>query len=159
MPHRHRPVVVALALAVATAAVAAELPTLAPGTWSMSGTVRLRACAAGRCQAQAQRVTDQVPLSPTVLAGTEGLLAACPADVGEAATGLTTLVPTRRGWFRLRVLDRAGVAQLMAMCLGAEFQLKRFAARVRVTPDGRTLDQRFVLGGRVRADGRSASIR
>jgi hypothetical protein len=157
MLRRANAVPLAVLIATLTGSPAHALAVIEPGTWAITGTIRLRLCAGGHCRTRTEQVSRQTALSPTLLTGLESFADACTGDPGDAS-GLTEFVPARRGAYRLHVLDPQGVAQWMANCLATEFQLRRLAARVRVGADGRTLAERLTLRGRVRSEGRVAAI-
>ena len=152
--------VLSAAIAVASAApVLAQGTEPVPGLWRVSGHVRATACA-GRCASRRQTLDGFVTITNAGVAAAEGFVATC-ADTVSASDfdGVVTVVPARRGWLRLRVVDRPRFRALVRRCIGyRSLRVSRLSARVRIAADGLSLDERGALAGSVTVSGRAVAV-
>jgi len=146
-----------VAIALATPAAAEIVPS--EGVWHLTGHVTATGCA-DRCVSKRVRVDQEVVVTSAQLTGGEGLVTACSGGVSTAEfDGLSTLVPARRGWLRIRIVDRPRFRQLMRRCVGyPSLRLGPLSARVRVAPDGRSFDEVVFVSGSVAVYGRTATF-
>jgi hypothetical protein len=154
------PLAAVLAVAMAGAAPAnAQTTEPVAGLWHLSGGVVATACA-DRCVTRRQAIDEDIVVTNAGVSGAEGFAAGCGGAVStEEFDGLLTLVTGRRGWLRIRILDRPRFRRLMRACIGyRSLRLARFSGRVRIAPDGRSLDEVAFVAGSVSAYGRTATF-
>jgi hypothetical protein len=157
----HRLPTVSLALVLGTAIASSAAAQVQPvdGVWQLTGKVRATACA-DRCATRSQPISQEIAVTNGQVTGGEGLAPGCEGGVSaEEFDGLATLVPGRRGWQRIRLVDRAGFVQLMRRCIGyRSVRVHRLGGKVRVAPDGRSFDEVVRVSGTVTVYGRSVSF-
>jgi hypothetical protein len=129
------------------------------GVWHLTGKVKATACA-DRCATRGQTIDQEIAVSNGQVSGGEGLAPGCDGGVSEEEfEGLSTLVPGRRGWLRIRLVDRPRFLELMRRCIGyRSLRIGGLSGRVRVAPDGRSFDEVVRVSGTVTVYGRSVSF-
>ena len=151
------PIAAAIAIVMAGAAPAAAQTTEpVPGLWRVTGTVAATGCVEGHCVTRRQAIDEDL----VVTSGAEGFLPGCVGAVSaDELDGVVTLVPGRRGWLRIRILDRRRFRQLMRRCLGyPSLHLGRLTGRIRIAPDGLSFDARAFVAGSISVYGRTATF-
>ncbi|TMB41923.1 MAG: hypothetical protein E6J55_17465 [Deltaproteobacteria bacterium] len=153
-----RAVILAVGIAIATPA-GAQLAQPVEGVWHLTGHVVATGCG-GRCVTRRETVDQEVVIANGQLSGAEGLVPACEGGLSEQEfDGLFTVVPGRRGWFNIRVADRARFRDLVRRCIGyPSLRLGRFGGRLRVAVDGRSFDEVVHVAGSVSVLGRTATF-
>jgi hypothetical protein len=150
-----------LAAVVLAGAGAAGAQTAQPleGAWHLTGRIVATGCA-GRCVTQRQAVDEEIVITASGVTGAEGLAPGCGGGVSqEEFEGLATLVPGRRGWLKIRIVDRPRFLDLMRRCIGyRSLRLGRIRGRVRIAPDGRSFDEVVSVPGSVTVAGRRATF-
>ncbi|TMA47396.1 MAG: hypothetical protein E6J83_04885 [Deltaproteobacteria bacterium] len=151
-----RATILVVSIAIATPA-GAQLAQPVEGVWHLTGHVVATGCA-GRCVTRRETVDQEVVIANGQLSGAEGLVPACESGLSEQEfDGLLTLVPGRGGWFKIRVVDRARLRDLLRGCIGySSLRLGRFSGRLRVAVDGRSFDEIVRVAGSVSVLGRTA---
>lgn len=155
------PLTAVLAVAMAGAAPAsAQTTEPVPGLWHLTGSVVATGCVEGHCVTRRQGVDEDLVVMSAGVSGAEGFLPACAGAVSaDEFDRLLTLVPGRRGWLRIRILDRPRFRRLMRRCLGyGSLRLAGVAGRVRIAPDGRSFDEVASVAGSVSVYGRTATF-
>ena len=144
-----------LAVGTAVAQVAQPLD----GAWHLTGQVRVTACA-DRCASRRRTIDKQLVVVNGDLTGADGLESTCDGAVSaDEFSAATTLVPARRGWLKMKIVDRARFVSLMRTCIGyRSLRLSRVSSKVRVAPDGRSFDEVVRLAGSVTVRGRKVSF-
>ena len=152
-----RAAVLLVAIAVASPVVAQVQPV--DGVWQVTGTVVVTACA-GQCATRRQPVDQEVVVTSAGLSGTEALVPACSGGVSASELdGISTFVPGRRGWLKIRIVDRPRFVRLMRRCVGYQsLRLGRISGRVRLAPDGRSFDEVAAVSGSLTVYGRTATF-
>jgi len=134
-----RATILVVSIAIATPA-GAQLAQPVEGVWHLTGHVVATGCA-GRCVTRRETVDQEVVIANGQLSGAEGL------------------VPGRGGWFKIRVVDRARLRDLLRGCIGySSLRLGRFSGRLRVAVDGRSFDEIVRVAGSVSVLGRTATF-
>lgn len=151
--------------ALLTAFVLAAGSTLAQsvppldGVWHLTGKVHATACA-DRCATRRQTIDKQLVIVGGNLTGADPLESECNGAVtADQFAATTTLVPAKRGWLKMKIVDRPSFMALMRTCIGyRSLRLNRVTSKVRVAPDGKSLDEVIQLAGTVRVYGRTVSF-
>jgi len=143
---------------IAGTAVGQSVPPI-DGVWHLTGKVRVTACA-DRCASRRRTIDKQLVVVGGDLTGTDGLESECDGAVSADEFGAaTTLVPAKRGWLKMKIVDRPRFVTLMRTCVGyRSLRLGRITSKVRVAPDGKSLDEVVQLAGTVRVYGQTVSF-
>jgi hypothetical protein len=151
---------VILGMGIALAGAAAAQPVQpVEGVWHLTGRVTATGCA-DHCVTRRQRVDQEVVVTSAQLSGAEALVPGCSGGVSaDEFDGLAMLVPGRRGWLRIRIVDRPRFRRLLRRCIGyPSLRLGKVSGRVRLAPDGRTFDEVVFVSGSVVVYGRTATF-
>ncbi len=136
----------------------AQVPPI-DGVWHLTGTVRATACA-DRCASRKRTIDKQLVIVDGNLTGADPLASECDGTVtADQFATATTLVPAKRGWLRMKVVDRARFLSLMRTCIGyRSLRLSRIASKVRVAADAKSLDEVVAIAGSVRVSGQTVNF-
>jgi len=128
------------------------------GLWHFSGRVNATGCA-DRCVSQRQTIDEDVVVTDAGVSGGEALLGACDGASAADFANVVTLAPTRRGWLRIKIARRRDLVRLLRRCTGyPSLRLGSFSGRIRIAPDGLSVDEVVHLSGSVSVSGRTATF-
>jgi len=139
-------------------AFAQTVPPL-DGVWHLTGKVHATACA-DRCVTRRRTIDKQLVIVNGSLTGADPLESECGGAVtADQFAATSTLVPAKRGWLKMKIVDRPSFMALMRTCVGyRSLRLSRITSKVRVGSDGKSLDEVVKLAGTVRVSGRTVGF-
>ena len=143
---------------IAGTAVAQTVQPL-DGVWHLTGKVHATACA-DRCASRRRTIDKQLVIVDGDLTGADGLESECDGAVSaDEFAATSTLVPAKRGWLKMKIVDRPRFTALMRTCIGyRSLRLSRVTSKVRVAADGKSLDEVVGLAGTVKVYGQTVSF-
>jgi len=116
---------------------AVDLPPLAEGSWEYHGRVTATACVGSRCATRHEPLDGSFVVTSAGDSGGAPVISVCPGVSVPDITRFAVWQPGRRGWLRLRLIDREAFVEFLRDCTGyGSLRLQGLGVRIRVRPGG-----------------------